>query len=210
MKPITLHIVDRNRSNIEAIRRCFPDVNTMCADINQATGYDVLITPGNSFGIMDGGFDAVVKTLFGASIEEKIRTAIDDEFHGKLPVGCAVCCGNATGPDVIYAPTMRVPMQITRTDNVYLAMRAALLWISRYNDYETAGEHEPQYIENVMTPLLGAGAGKMPALQAATQMRLAWDSIYGDRRYKRPANLQEADAIQAAIGLGLGGDPDHF
>lgn len=129
------------------------------------------------------------------------------EAYGELNVGDAILTGTSPdGPMLCYAPTMRVPMQITRTDNVYRAMRAALIKIANHNDPDYSGNQT--FIGIVVTPMLGAGAGKLAPADAARQMRLAWDSMKDE--HKIPTTLAEADAIQAAIGLGLGGDPDHY
>jgi len=206
-----LTIIDRNADKIDAVCSLFDEfepVNTMIADINLATGYDCLITPGNSFGIMDGGFDLVVTQLFGTDIEHRVRGIIDADCHGELNVGDAILVNPAKGhPQLCYAPTMRVPMQITRTDNVYRAMRAALLVIEHHTTIDAlSGSANP--IKHIITPLLGAGAGNMPPRDAGRQMLLAWESMKPGRAM--PQTLAEADAIQARIGLGLGGDPEHF
>ncbi len=208
MIALNLIIVDRELQRLNAAQRVFggdPNFDVVHGDIRALSGYDCLITPGNSFGIMDGGFDEVVREMF-ENIEPYIQQRILMESYGELNVGDAVLAGaKVGGPYLCYAPTMRVPMQITRTDNVYRAMRAALLQVLHHNDGIEISGDKP--ISTIATPLLGTGAGKLHPDTAAWQMWLAWDSIM---KIRQPKTLAEADAIQAAIGLGLGGDPDNY
>lgn len=212
MVPLKLIIVDRNPIHILAVKRIFdgePNVAWIMGAIRTLHYYDCLITPGNSFGIMDGGFDAVVKEMFG-DIEARVQHMIENDAYGELNVGdAALVIPEAGRPHICYAPTMRVPMQITRTDNIYVAMRAALAAIHDHNNLETISESAPSdYIQTVAVPLLGAGAGRVPAEEAARQMKLAWD---GMKTRRAPITTwAQADAIQAAIGIGLGGDPDNY
>jgi O-acetyl-ADP-ribose deacetylase (regulator of RNase III) len=204
---LKLTIIDRNPAHIQAAADAFggdPNVSYALMDINHAAGYDALITPGNSFGIMDGGFDQAVTTLFGLKIEAVVQQRIKADHLGELNVGDAILLTSCI-PHLVYAPTMRVPMQITCTDNVYRAFRAALLQIVLHNKKQSA-DGGP-CIDKVVTPLLGAGAGKFPPAAAAKQMKLAWDSIHGKHSI---SSWADADALQAKIGLGLGGDPEHF
>ena len=74
------------------------DVVTHAGDfrevINQGTEFNqALVSPANSFGIMDGGFDAVITAYFGIgnkgrSISDSVQSRILD-FHlsGEQPVG---------------------------------------------------------------------------------------------------------------------------
>jgi hypothetical protein len=72
--------------------------------------FDAIITPGNSFGHMTGGFDGALVDYFGDELDQLVRQAIKSEWLGELPVGNAI---RITMSDMstclIYAPTMRVP-----------------------------------------------------------------------------------------------------
>lgn len=212
MTMLQLQIIDKKPENIQAASDHFGDdplVSFKLMDVNHATGYDCLITPGNSFGFMDGGFDEVMVQMFGPDTEKRVRSIIESDCNGEMNVGDAAIVAPSMGyPLLCYAPTMRVPMQITRTDNVYLAMRAALLAIKRHNDLAMLADYETDHIRTILCPMLGTGAGKMPPREAAKQMRAAWDGF--KPKHKIPQNWQEADAIQAKIGLGRGGDPEHW
>ena len=81
-----------------------------------------------------------------------------DEHDGEMPVGQAVIV--ETGLDqvryLISAPTMRVPMNIESTVNVYWAFRAILRAVREHNRLH------PGSIRSVLCPALGTGEGRMP------------------------------------------------
>lgn len=134
---------------------------------------DALISPANSFGFMDGGIDLVYSHFFGWALEARLKTRLQADYSGELPVGNAVIVPTHH-PDIPYlvsAPTMRVPSPIGSTVNVYLAFRAALLAIQAHN------ENHGTPIQSVLTPALGAGIGGMPPSRVARQMRAAFQEV---------------------------------
>lgn len=134
---------------------------------------DALVSPANSFGFMDGGIDMAISRFFGWHVQERVQTLIRETYHGELLVGQAdiVPTDHASIPYVITAPTMRVPMVLTETVNVYLATRAALLLIrhGRFPDNTPIR----QTIRRVAVPGMGTGVGKVPPAICARQMRQA-------------------------------------
>jgi O-acetyl-ADP-ribose deacetylase (regulator of RNase III) len=130
---------------------------------------DAIISPANSFGFMDGGIDYVYSEHFGSSLESRLRALLLAEYDGELPVGQAaiVATGSASIPWLISAPTMRVPMDVSRTANAYLAFRAALIAARRHN------ASSPQQIQSVLCPGLGTAVGRMAPRTCARQMHAA-------------------------------------
>jgi O-acetyl-ADP-ribose deacetylase (regulator of RNase III) len=131
---------------------------------------DAIISPANSFGYMDGGIDLVYSKFFGWDLEKRLRAKLLDEYYGELPVGQAVLVetGHQQFKYLISAPTMRVPMNIEKTANVYLAFRAVLDVVKRYNQIN------PNAIRSIACPALGTGEGKMSFSRCATQMLYAY------------------------------------
>src|SRR5262249_32291789 len=78
-------------------------------------------------------------------------------------------------PFLVAAPTMRVPGSVIGTINVYLAMRAALVAVLRHN----AGMGRP--VRGLAVPGLCTGVGGMHPVEAAEQMRAAYDSVVGGK-----------------------------
>lgn len=83
---------------------------------------DILITPGNSYGIMDGGFDEAVVRRFGNMIQSRVSETLS-ECGGYLPVGNCVSVPVYPHPGttrwLVYAPTMAIPQPITNLRDVY-------------------------------------------------------------------------------------------
>ncbi|WP_444907583.1 hypothetical protein ACJJIR_05455 [Microbulbifer sp. SSSA008] len=51
---------------------------------------DVMVSPANSFGIVDGGLDLPIRDRLGFQVEDRVQERIKYDFHGELPVGSAV------------------------------------------------------------------------------------------------------------------------
>ena len=149
-----------------------PGVSVLCDNIFTLEA-DALVSPANSFGRMDGGLDAQIVEFFGEDIESEVQQMIRDRHDGELLVGQAeVVITNAPQfPFLIVAPTMRVPQNVARTVNPYLAFRAALRAVLDFNDLHGG------LIGTLLVPGLGTDNGFMPPLRAARQMRAAYDVV---------------------------------
>ncbi len=136
---------------------------------------DAIVSPANSFGFMDGGLDLAYSQHFGWHVERRIRETILADYDGELVVGQAVVCEmDRDEPPffMISAPTMRVPMRVDQTVNAYLAFRAVLRAVRRYN------KNNPEKpIRSVLCPGLGTGEGRMPYGRCSRQMRYAYDVV---------------------------------
>ena len=129
---------------------------------------DAYVSPANSHGIMDGGFDLLLRIRF-PGVDVAVQREIDAR-GGMLPVGHAVVVetGDFDVPYLVSAPTMVTPMNISNTNNVYLAMRAVLAAVHEFNL-----THD-EAIQTVAIPGLGTGVGKMPPNYASQQMADAY------------------------------------
>ena len=149
-----------------------PDVSITCDSIFTLDA-DALVSPANSFGRMDGGLDAQIVEFFGEDLEAEVQQRIRDRHDGELVVGQAeiIITQAAQFPFLVVAPVMRVPQNVSRTVNAYLAFRAALRAVSAFNE-----EHGDP-IQTLLVPGLGTENGFMPPLRAARQMRAAYDQV---------------------------------
>jgi len=134
---------------------------------------DAIVSPANSFGFMDGGIDLVYSEYFGWDLQKRLQKIIQKEYYGELPVGNAaiveIC--NEKIKYLVSAPTMRLPADVSRTLNAYLAFRAVLIVIKEHN------ARNEDKIQSVLCPGLPTGVGKMPPMTCAKQMKKAYDSI---------------------------------
>lgn len=138
---------------------------------------DAVVSPANSFGFMDGGIDALYLNYFGPGIQSSVQQMIAERHHGELLVGSAEIVGtnDARIPWLIVAPTMRVPMVLQDSVNVYLAARAVFLLIK--HGKLPSGSPISEKISTVAFPGLGTGVGRFSPNTSARQMRSAIDEI---------------------------------
>jgi O-acetyl-ADP-ribose deacetylase (regulator of RNase III) len=171
---IKLILVDPNYELSQAFRSRFdylPNVEVANCGFEQLPSYDCLVSPANSFGMMDGGVDAAITKFFGISLMERVQQKILDDYLGEQSVGTSfiIDTGHPQYPFLAHTPTMRVPMQIVGTDIPYIAMWAMLLAVEQHN------RHQDRQITTIACPGLGTGIGRIPPDESARQMALAYD-----------------------------------
>lgn len=172
-------LADTNNSVINAWQHYFND----CQDVEIFAGSifetscNTIVSPANSFGFMDGGLDLVISNYLGWHVQAKLQAKIKQKHHGELLVGQAeiIETEHPSTPYLISAHTMRVPMILNGSVNVYLAMRAILLLIKHGKmDNETPVK---EVVTAVSISGLGTGVGKVSADICAKQMRTAYNEV---------------------------------
>lgn len=163
-----IYILHPDRKALDALdfQRCDGVIklegNIETLDLAALTPHRIAIAaPGNSFGLMDGGYDLALVRRFGVQIQHNVQSAIAGGWLGELPVGCAlsVPVQSDWGISVIYAPTMQVPMNINGTAACYYATTAALREARGIKDCGA-----------VVLPLMGAGVGGLSLEDVSLQM----------------------------------------
>lgn len=142
--------------------------------------YDCIVSPGNSFGLMDGGLDRVIIKRFGPDLMARVQEHIMKAYYGQQPVGTSfiVETGAQRHRYLAHTPTMLVPSDISQTDNVYNAMRAMMIAVAQHNAISSNGTVGYQ-IKSILCTGLGTGTqegmlGRVPVEKAAQQMALAY------------------------------------
>jgi O-acetyl-ADP-ribose deacetylase (regulator of RNase III) len=188
MVTVKLYLIDRSAELTREWQEQFgdcPAVEVLSGDYFQKPA-DAMVSPANSFGIMDGGLDLAIRNQLGGGVERKIQEVVVAKYHGELPVGCAEII--ETNDDrwkyLISAPTMRIPESIRFTLNPYLAFRAILLAIENFNR-----AHDSATIDSCVCCGLGTGIGTVSPATCARQMRAAYQSM------KSPARIPSYQAI---------------
>ena len=171
---IEFELIDLSGDLVTSWRRAFADcprVRARQGSILEAEA-SAIVSPANSFGYMDGGLDLALSMHLGWHVEQRVRQVILEDHDGELPVGCAIVVPTdcAQLPWLISAPTMRVPMDVSRTAHAHLAFRAILRAVRAHN---AARPDHP--IRSVACPGLGTGEGRMPPDRCAHQMRHAYE-----------------------------------
>ncbi len=174
-------LVDVNVKMIEAWRSTFednPEVQIVQGSIlDQAVS--AWVSPTNSRGLMRGGLDAIIKRHLGDRIEAKAQQDINRLYLGVMPIGCAVCVptDQAAPRFLILTPTMGPSKDnVSDTFNVALACAAALQAAHLQN------HRDPNSIDTIALPGLGASAGKVPVEICADLMWTAYN-LFQEREF---------------------------
>lgn len=147
----------------------YKNVKVECVDLEKLDQHDILVTAGNSYGIMSGGIDYYVNKLCKFKAEPMVQSAIDN-YWGKLPVGKFVSVNiekvtKGQFKVLIYAPTMEHPQRIP-PENVFKAFYPI---INFYRDSNFT----------LACPGLGSLTGGLAENVVAEQMKLAYDKGMG-------------------------------
>lgn len=207
----------------------FPQVEVVFKSFEQ-TEFDCVVSAANSFGLMDGGVDQCITDYFGVQMMKRVQDAVISEYYGEQPVGTSMIIrGNADfkfgeggtllkNKYVAHTPTMRIPMNIHQTRNVYHAMKAMLIAIEKHNievdefKRHNLSDHKTR-IDVVVCPGLGTNAGRVPAEEAAQMMSLALHHFlnppkeitwyYATERHSEIQNRQIADDDEDKIDMSI-------
>lgn len=162
------------------------------ADVLANKEVDCVMSPGNSYGFMDGGLDQALVDAYGPRLEVEVQTAISIRYHGELPVGSTVTITKnpRNMPDVIYAPTMRGPRILSPTgDEVYTAVRATLAAATSL------------FCDTLVIPACGCGVGALPPRIMADQtFEAICQHLFRDRR---PKTWRQAKKFDAELRRGI-------
>ncbi|KAK9481153.1 hypothetical protein V1514DRAFT_323099 [Lipomyces japonicus] len=154
-----------------------------------AIKFDCIVSPGNSFAQMDGGFDLVITKLFSRvsdipAVLAHVKRAHYTRWKGYQPVGTSYLIDMnqfAAGNEfdcrfVAHTPTMRVPSVLDRADVVYDCMWSVLNEVQRHNNAAATAHDldDSNKIRTVAVTGLGTGVGKLDPKQCATLMVLAY------------------------------------
>lgn len=154
-----LEIYFNNEKNIEIVTMEFKEFmekyNVRC-----------IVSPANSFGLMDGGFDYAITEWFGIQLQKRVQKYIIDNYYGEQPVGTSfIIDAGKDNKYLIHTPTMRVPETIKDERVIYQCMRTTLM-VAKEND-----------IDSIAIPMFGGTAGEVKPQVIAKMMRLAYDQL---------------------------------
>lgn len=129
--------------------------------------FDALVSPGNSYGQMNGGIDGAISTIF-PRVQKAVWDVIAARHHGYQPVGTAevVETSDERCAYLVHAPTMRIPMRLTGDLDIAVhdAMWVALLTLERHD----------AHVSTLACPGLGTGYGGVLPDRAAQLMAAAY------------------------------------
>ena len=162
---------DTDTGVINALKSHFSSVNDVNFNVGDLleSASNVVISPANSYGFMDGGIDKSYYSYFGHGLQSKVLDVVRNRPEGHLPVGASalIKTGHNKIPYMILAPTMVHPEMIPPY-NIFRAFRAALKCINAH-----------KLSNPIYSPGFGTGVGGVDPDEAAKMMFEAYNSVYG-------------------------------
>lgn len=158
---------DKNINNLNALKTYFGDLpNVTYTNIDiVSTKADCIVSPGNSYACMDGGVDRFINYSLNY-ISSDVKTIIKNKYNGEQPVDNL---SSNNWKYLAHCPTMRIPKDVSNSDNAYIAFRSLLNKINQHNKKNT------DKINSIVVTSFCSGAGYMKPETSAKQMRLAYD-----------------------------------
>ena len=165
-----IYLLERDAWKAECLREAFAGepVEVVCdefASFMRTHEVECVVSPANSYGLMDGGYDKAITDWFGDELQKRVQAYILEHFYGEQPVGTSFLIDIGNGQKLIHTPTMRVPERILDSAVVYQCMRTTLM---------TALQHN---VQSIVIPVFGGRTGGIEADQAAKLMLLGYERI---------------------------------
>ena len=91
-----IYLLDRNPLMVAEWKKYFKNVRDVEVIYNDfeifMETYDVecVVSPANSYGFMDGGYDLAITNYFGEALMEKVQRLIIKNCFGEQPVGTSM------------------------------------------------------------------------------------------------------------------------
>ena len=177
-----IYLLDINKEMTDAWQKYFdlPNVEIVNEDfavfIDNHPNIEAIVSPANSFGLMDGGYDKAIINYFGDELMKDVQKSIMFNWHGEQPVGTSMSVPifNRTIDTIfgfkiailIHTPTMRTPEEIKDYRIIYQCMRTTLIEALR------------KEVDSIVIPAFGGATGKVPCDEIAKMMFLAYKQIY--------------------------------
>lgn len=163
-----IYLLDTNKNMTDAWQQYFKDIEEVeivneyfSAFMDSHPDIIGIVSPANSFGLMDGGYDKAIIDYLGLNAQANVLTMLDINYKGYQPVG--TCLAVPFGKYIIlHTPTMRTPEPIIDSRVIYDCMRSCLLKAIALK------------CEVVVVPAFGGLTGRVPYDKVAKMMYLAY------------------------------------
>ena len=167
-----IYLLDNNASMKNMWELYFQDaedVTAVCDDFKHfmdTTEIECVVSPANSYGLMDGGYDRAISEWFGWDLMKKVQEYILTNYKGEQPVGSSFLID--TGVEdikLIHTPTMRVPSRIKDPMVIYHCMRTSLMIAMECG------------VESIVIPAFGGGCGYVRHQVICEMMYHAYEQV---------------------------------
>lgn len=148
-----------NCSNVEIVCDDF-------AKFMKTHNIQCIVSPANSYGLMDGGYDLAITNYFGQELQKQVQKYIVDNLYGEQPVGTSIIININDYQKLIHTPTMRLPSRIKDPMVIYHCMRTCLMTALNNN------------IESIVIPAFGGSCGHVDFQIIAEMMYNAYYQVF--------------------------------
>lgn len=166
-----IYLLDRNQSMVSWWKTFFKDckdVEVVCDDFARfmdSHEIECVVSPANSYGLMDGGYDLAITDYFGDDLQNKVQKYLIDNLFGEQPVGTSIIVDINEKQKLIHTPSMRVPSHIKDPIVVYNCTRTCLMMAIKNN------------IQSIVIPAFGGACGNVAYSIIAEMMFNAYQQI---------------------------------
>lgn len=183
---MNIYLLDINKSIINQWNLYFGDcsdvkiVNMYLDDFLNTYDVDCVVSPANSYGIMDGGFDAAISDYFGCDLMKVVQDKIIKECYGEQIVGTSIIVDiPRSDKKLIHTPSMRIPSRIKDPMVIYYCMRSTLMLALDSG------------IKNIVIPAFGGSCGGVNANVIAYMMKEAYKQVMNHKNEISWVNLKK-------------------
>ena len=165
-------LLDNKKEMCQAWRKYFSefsDVKIICEYLEFADLDDVdcYVSPANSYGLMDGGYDKALTMLFGNKLQQRVQDYIINNLYGEQQVGSSIIVDiPGEKKKLIHTPTMRVPARINDPEVIYTSMRSTLICALKNN------------VGKIVIPAFGGATGRLLPDVIAEEMFKAYIQVF--------------------------------
>lgn len=143
--------------NVKIINSPFENFMNLYSDI------DGIVSPANSFGLMDGGYDKAIIDYFGQEAQNIVLKHILTHYKGYQPVGSCTAIDIGNNQYILHTPTMRTPCKIDDPSIIFDCMISCLCKASELD------------LKSIVIPAFGACTGRVRKDIVAKYMAFAYN-----------------------------------
>lgn len=166
-----IYLIERDFNKFKHLKTYFENedvilVNEEFESFMKNNKVQCVVSPANSFGLMNGGYDLALTKWYGNQLQDRVQRYIIDNYYGEQPVATSfIIETNKDNEYLIHTPTMRTPQKIIDTSVIYQCMRTTLMVAKKNN------------IESILIPMFGGSVGKVRPEIIAKMMWMAFKQI---------------------------------
>lgn len=164
INPAVVNAWNEKFSGIESVEVVHADFDAFMSNYH----VDCVVSPGNSHGVMAGGYDRALSEYFGWDLTKRVQAYIKEYFGGQQKVGTSFII--STGYDdinLIHTPSMINPSRINDANVVYECTKSTL---------EVAKENN---VRSIVIPAFGGACGGLdPKVIAKNMYKAISEVIY--------------------------------